>query len=281
MQFVKLDASQAETTDTPSNSTYAGPTDRARWSALLQRIAAEAFAPDDYAGQEGFISAAEALALARDAAIGPRSHAVDLCCGSGGLTRLLAGTLGCTLVGIDRSQGAIKHAARQAEQYPHRRRLRFVVGDATRPPVAGRFDVAVVFESLHGIRDKRAVLGECRRLLHPGGRLLLTLETGEPLSQPERRSMAGGQELWLETESTLMRLLRHCGFECCSVWDLSAAHAAVAGRLARSFACHSAIVAAEMGQGFLDNAVAAHHLWEEWLRSGRAQKLALVAERSP
>jgi hypothetical protein len=37
--------------------------------------------------------------------------------------------------------------------------------------------------------------------------------------------------------------------------------------------------AAQNGRPAVDDMVAAHRLWVEWLRKGRARKLALVAER--
>jgi hypothetical protein len=50
--------------------------------------------------------------------------------------------------------------------------------------------------------------------------------------------------------------------------------------LADAFAADAADIATQVGRRALDELLAAHRLWIEWLDEGRVRKLALVAERA-
>jgi hypothetical protein len=62
--------------------------------------------------------------------------------------------------------------------------------------------------------------------------------------------------------------------------DHSRAHLATARALAGAFAADAEDIAARIGRRALDELVAAHRLWIEWLDEGRVRKFALVAERA-
>jgi hypothetical protein len=47
-----------------------------------------------------------------------------------------------------------------------------------------------------------------------------------------------------------------------------------------AYAAHAAAIAAQIGRRALEELLAAHRLWVEWLEAGRIRKLALVAERA-
>ena len=55
----------------------------------------------------------------------------------------------------------------------------------------------------------------------------------------------------------------------------------MAERLADAFAADATAIAAQIGRQALDELVAAHRLWSEWLATGRVRKLAFVAEKRP
>jgi hypothetical protein len=61
--------------------------------------------------------------------------------------------------------------------------------------------------------------------------------------------------------------------------DLSRSHRAVAESLIDAFAADATDIAARIGRRALDELLAAHRLWSEWLATGRVRKIALVAER--
>jgi hypothetical protein len=60
--------------------------------------------------------------------------------------------------------------------------------------------------------------------------------------------------------------------------DHSHAHRAMAHALADAFGADAEDIAAQIGRRALDELLAAHRLWIEWLDEGRVRKLALVAE---
>jgi hypothetical protein len=49
--------------------------------------------------------------------------------------------------------------------------------------------------------------------------------------------------------------------------------------LLAAFEADAANIAAQIGQGALDELLAAHRLWSAWLRDGRVRTFAFVAEK--
>jgi SAM-dependent methyltransferase len=98
---------------------------------------------------------------------------IDLGCGEGYGSFLLARTA-ASVVGLDIDAAAIAHAR---GRYGYlRNNLSFIEGSMTTVPVAEteRFDVAVCFEVLEHIDDHERLLAEVRRLLTPGGVLVIS-----------------------------------------------------------------------------------------------------------
>jgi hypothetical protein len=62
--------------------------------------------------------------------------------------------------------------------------------------------------------------------------------------------------------------------------DWSESHREVAAALADAYAADSTAIASRIGRPALDELLAGHRLWSEWLATGRARKFALVAERT-
>ena len=62
--------------------------------------------------------------------------------------------------------------------------------------------------------------------------------------------------------------------------DWSRSHAVMADSLLGAFADDAQDIAAQIGHRALDELLAAHALWRDWLREGRVRKLALVAEKA-
>ena len=54
---------------------------------------------------------------------------------------------------------------------------------------------------------------------------------------------------------------------------------AVADSLINAFSADAADIAAQIGRQALEELLAAHRLWRDWLRDGRVRKIAFVAER--
>ncbi len=96
------------------------------------------------------------------------SRALDLGCGSGWATRLMAEQAPRgRAVGIDISDEMIALARQTSEQYPN---IEFHVGSAERLPFdEGEFTHVFSMESIYYYEDMLAALKEVRRVLAPGG----------------------------------------------------------------------------------------------------------------
>ena len=55
----------------------------------------------------------------------------------------------------------------------------------------------------------------------------------------------------------------------------------MADSLIDAFTADAAAIAAQIGRPALDDLIAAHRLWSEWLETGRVRKFAIVAGKPP
>ena len=249
--------------------------DRARFDRALHRARVSAYAPGEFAGQESFMTAAEIRALAARAGIGPGVTVLDVCCGTAGPGRLLTRELGCDYLGVDASAGAVAIARQRARGLP----CRFAIAHV--PPLpAGSFDVVLLFETMLAFEAKDALVREVAAALRPGGRFAFTLEEGPPLTTAERVAMPDADTVSLTPLDDMVASLERAGLVVTWQEDHSRAHRATAQALAGAFAADAGAIAARIGPRALDELLAAHHLWIDWLDGGRVRKLALVAERA-
>jgi SAM-dependent methyltransferase len=158
-------------------------------------------------------SAAQAEAAARLAGCRPGALILDAGCGHGRHAVPLAAA-GHNVVGLDRSRTLLAAARRAARGA---RRLRFVCGSYTKLPFEpGSFDAVLCLGTALGYlgdEGDRAVLREFRRVLAPGGRLLIeTLhrdEIGARLSEHEERPLASGAVLRFDRRFDRARSVMH------------------------------------------------------------------------
>jgi ubiquinone/menaquinone biosynthesis C-methylase UbiE len=106
--------------------------------------------------------------------LGPRDVVVDVGCGTGwyaaGLHRGCPDLAGLLVVGVDLSAGMLA-AARAAGAQP------VLQADATRLPIAdASVDVVATRGVLHHLPDPAAALAEWRRVLRPGGAVVISSE---------------------------------------------------------------------------------------------------------
>jgi hypothetical protein len=138
----------------------------------------------------------------------------------------------------------------------------------------------LLLETMLAFDDKDALVREFAAALRPGGRLAFTLEEGPPLTTAERAAMPAADTVWLTTLDSMAASLERAGLAVTWQEDHSHAHRATAQALADAFAADTEDIAAQIGRRVLDELLAAHRLWIEWLGEARVRKLALVAERA-
>lgn len=120
--------------------------------------------------------------LAREVAYG--CDVLDVACGEGYGSHLLSG-VAKSVVGVDIAEEAVTHARAKYQGV----NLRFVQGDCAELPLENAsVDLVVSFETIEHHTRHQEMMSEIRRVLRPGGLLLISspnrLEYGKTLSQP-------------------------------------------------------------------------------------------------
>jgi hypothetical protein len=105
------------------------------------------------------------------------------------------------------------------------------------------------------------------------------MEEGLPLTRAERARMPDAETVWLTALPEMLACFERVGLVVRWQGDYSRSHRARADALSASFAADAADIAAQVGRRALDELLAAHWLWSDWLREGRVRKLAFVVEK--
>ena len=249
--------------------------ERAHFDKALQRARRSAYAPGEYVEQESFMRAAEIMSLAVKAGAGPGVSVLDLCCGVAGPGRFLTSQLGCTYLGVDLSPSAIEIARERAGGLS----CRFEVAPV--PPVPpGPFEVALLLETMLAFAYKEKLLAAIASALPVGGRFAFTLEEGLPLTRDERQAMPDADTVWLMPLPEMLSCLERAGLEVRWEEDCSSSHLSMVDALTDAFVADRRAIAAQIGLRALDDLLAAHRLWSDWLGEGRVRKFAFVAEKT-
>jgi 2-polyprenyl-3-methyl-5-hydroxy-6-metoxy-1,4-benzoquinol methylase len=141
---------------------------------VYAQIRAEAFGED--IGQNSWLTADEQDRFLLWLNLSPGKKVLDVACGAGGPALRIAAAKGCSVVGVDIHQEAIKTANSLAFQRGLQDRAEFRTVDATvvLPFPDGTFDAVTCIDAINHFPGRELVLAEWVRLLKPGGRLLFT-----------------------------------------------------------------------------------------------------------
>lgn len=118
-------------------------------------------------------------ARALESSLTEGARVLDVACGTGDLSLVLAEAGRARVVGLDFCRPMLEIARLKADEGPHR--IPFVEGDALRLPFADEtFDAATIAFGLRNLAGVADGLRELRRILKPGGRLAV-LEFSSPV----------------------------------------------------------------------------------------------------
>ncbi|MDR5865433.1 class I SAM-dependent methyltransferase [Halomonas koreensis] len=211
---------------------------RARGEPLLRRLRdafraagrdPECLDPDATAGIDQLHQGGRAAsrALARRGAIAAGQRVLDVGCGTGGASRLLADEFGAEALGVDITPAFVDVAEWLSRATGLADRTRFLCADAARLPLpSASVEVIWCQHALMNMPEPTRALAEWHRLLVPGGRLLLhEVVAGDnpaPLALPVpwARSAATSH---LVSGRALEALLDAAGFAVSSLTDVTEA----------------------------------------------------------
>jgi len=149
-------------------------------------------------------------------AVTNQDHLLDVGSGIGGPARYLARRFGCRVTGIDLTAEFCDAARHLTRLLGLQERVRFEQGDATAMPFKdAAFDGAYSMNVSMNIADKAALYREIRRVLKPGGWLVLSelaKGTGAPLDYPTPWA-ASAETSFLATPEETRRGLEAAGFK--------------------------------------------------------------------
>ncbi len=170
------------------------------YEELWERLPDE-LEPPDFAVRAGFAKAE----------VQPGDRVLDLGCGDGDLTAVLA-QAGARALGVDVAEAALARARRRHPSLSFER----APIDGPLPLADGTFDVVWASEVIEHVADTARWLSEVRRVLVPRGRLLLTTPNHGRLRLAlggiERYSEPLGDHLHLYSARSLRELLEEFDF---------------------------------------------------------------------
>jgi SAM-dependent methyltransferase len=173
---------------------------KAYYEDLWERLPTE-LSPPDESLRAGFLLGA----------LRPGETVLDLGCGDGWLTRRIAAA-GVRVTGVEVAEAALARARSAAPEVD----FRLAPIDGPLPLDDAGFDVVWSSEVIEHVADTGTWLNEIRRVLRPGGRLLLTTPSHGRLrillGGIERFSEPLGDHLHLYTKRSLCRVLGEFGF---------------------------------------------------------------------
>jgi len=149
------------------------------------------------------------------------SKLLDLGCGQGKVSALFLRFKGCRVTGLDISQNAVAEAKEKGINA-----TRFDLNSDALPFDNNSFDCVTIIDVLEHVLNPIALLGEARRVLVPGGRLIVSVPNfarwdnrfrmllGKPQDILHWRGYGDGVEhLHWFTKSKLIDFLQKAGFE--------------------------------------------------------------------
>ncbi len=186
---------------------------------------------DEDLGQASWITLAEAREWFRLLDLSAGRTALEIACGSGGVTERMVKETGASCVGVDINPRGIEAAKTKSRDPNLSSRVSFQLVDAGKrlPFPDESFDAVFCNDSINHLPGRLDVLGDWHRVLRPGGRLLFTdpiVVTGQLTNEEIRIRSSIGFFLFTPAGHN-ERLLERSGFVVREVRDVTDAVAEV------------------------------------------------------
>lgn len=189
----------------------------------------------DYGGNS-WTTRVEARQLAKRLGLGPTLRLLDVGAGSGWPGLYMAETSGCDVVLVDLPLTGLRVAGERAIKDRLPGRCWLSVADAAELPFReDSFDAISSSDLLCCLRQKRAVLQACQRVVREGGRMVFTVISVTPdlSSEDHRRAVENGPE-FIESDTEYPALLAQTGWTILDHQDLTMDYAASCRRQLRA-----------------------------------------------
>jgi SAM-dependent methyltransferase len=198
---------------------------------LYAQIRHEAFGED--IGQNSWLTSDEHDRFLQWLELSPGKTLLDVACGAGGPALRIAAATGCSIVGVEVHEQAVKTANSLAAQRGLAGRAEFRVADATGrlPFPDASFDAITCIDAINHFPDRPGVIAEWARLLKPAGRLLFTdpITVTGPLTNAEIAVRSSAGFYLFVPQGYDERGIAQCGLQLLVCEDVTANMAKVAG----------------------------------------------------
>jgi SAM-dependent methyltransferase len=185
-------------------------------------------------GQTSWVLSEESRQIPRTLELTTASRVLEIGCGSGGYALHLAGTTGCSILGIDINQAGISNANSLARERNLSDRAEFQQCDVARPlPYGGlAFEAAFANDVFCHVPARSDLLREIFRVLKPGARLLFSdaLILGGAVTHQEIATRSSIGVYIFTPPAYNERLIEEAGFRLRGAADTTANAAAIAQR---------------------------------------------------
>ena len=189
----------------------------------------------DYGGNS-WTTRVEAHRIAALLGLAPTLRLLDVGAGSGWPGLYMAATRGCDLVLVDLPLTGLRIAAERAIKDRFIGRCWLSVADAAELPFReDSFDAISSSDLLCCLREKRAVLEGCQRVMRVGGRMVFTVISVAPglSNEDHRRAVENGPE-FIESDTEYPALLAQTGWTMLDRQDLTVEYTASCRRQLRA-----------------------------------------------
>ena len=185
-------------------------------------------------GQSSWITLDEALEWFRLLGLTAESRALEVACGSGGITLRMSRETGARCTGIDINPNGVDAAKALAERSGLAERVDFQLVDAGKrlPFDDASFDAIFCNDAILHLPDRAGFLADWYRILRPGGRVLYTdpiVVTGQITSEEIRVRSSIGFFVFTPLQAN-EALLESAGFRVVEVRNVTTAVASVSRR---------------------------------------------------